>query len=235
LDILGIGDVVLESMIERFDLADAADLYTLRDRAGELADLVTNTELDLRLGEKRETSILNAIDATRILTLSQFLGSLGLEHLGKRRVELMIKSADGALDALENWRSGGLRDAVFAARAGVPNIGRQIQDGIDAMTQVITKLLSAGVAVLPTQHQASEADVVPDKTICISGKLPSGRKKADYETPLKAVPLVLVDEVTKGLNYLVLADPASTSSKAEKARKLGVNVISEEQLMALVA
>jgi DNA ligase (NAD+) len=83
LDILGIGDVVLESMIERFDLADAADLYTLRARASELADLVTHAERDLRLGEKRTASILDAIDGTRALSLSQFLGSLGLDHLGK--------------------------------------------------------------------------------------------------------------------------------------------------------
>ncbi|MBK9573061.1 MAG: hypothetical protein IPO43_10150 [Rhodoferax sp.] len=133
LDILGIGDVVLESMIERFDLADAGDLYTLRDRAEELANLVTHTERELRLGEKRATSILNAIDASRTLTLSQLLGSLGIDHLGKRRVELMIQSAQGALDTLEAWRSRLLRDPDAAVQAGVPNIGGQIQDGIDAM------------------------------------------------------------------------------------------------------
>ena len=71
------------------------------------------------------------------------------------------------------------------------------------------------------------------KTLCISGKLPSGKKKADYEAPLRAVGIELVDDVIKGLSYLVLADPASTSSKADKARKLGVEVISEAQLIAL--
>lgn len=234
LDILGIGDVVLESMIERFDLADAADLYTLRDRAEELADLVTNAERDLRLGEKRATSILDAIDKSRELSLSQFLGSLGLDHLGKRRVELMMKSADGALDSLESWRSGLLRNAAFAIKAGVPNIGAQMQDGIDAMSAVINKLLAAGVTAHPPERKPRSdvpANVETAKTVCISGKLPSGKKKADYEAPLRAAGYELVDEVTKGLNYLVLADPASTSSKSEKARKLGVEVISEEQLI----
>ena len=234
LDILGIGDVVLEAMIERFNLDDAADLYTLRDRAGELAELVTNADRELRLGEKRATSILNAIDATRTLTLSQFLGSLGLDHLGKRRVELMIRSADGALDVLDDWRSGQLRDASVAVKAGVPNIGGQIQDGIDAMAQVIDKLLSAGVTVLPPQRDLPVTSTVATKTVCISGKLPSGRKKADYEKPLRDAGYELIDEVTKGLNYLVLADSTSTSSKADKARKLGVEVISEEQLMLIV-
>jgi DNA ligase (NAD+) len=237
LDILGIGDVVLESMIERFDLVDAADLYTLRTRASELADLVTHAERDLRLGEKRTASILDAIDATRALTLSQFLGSLGLEHLGKRRVELMMKSANGLLDRLEDWRSGLLQDPANAVKAGVPNIGGAIQDGIDAMSTVIDKLLAAGVTAAPhtritSADSARETASLP--SICISGKLPSGKKKSDYEQPLLVAGYELVEDVTKGLNYLVLADPASNSSKAEKARKLGVTVISEEQLTQMV-
>lgn len=234
LDILGIGDVVLESMIERFDLTDAADLYTLRDRASELSDLVTNSERDLRLGEKRTASILNAIDATRVLSLSQFLGSLGLDHLGKRRVELMIKAAQGSLNTLSDWRSGRLREPAMAEQAGAPNIGATIQDGIDAMGAVIDKMLANGVTVKDAVEVAS--DLAPDKpenSVCISGKLPSGKKKADYDAPLRLVGYKLVDDVIKGLTYLVLADPASASSKAVKARKLGVAVISEEELISL--
>ena len=234
LDILGIGDAVLEAMIERFELEDAAGLYTLRDRAMEMADLVINIEKDLRLGEKRTTSILDAIDATRAQTLNQFLGSLGLDYLGKRRVELMIKAADGELDALEDWRSGRLRDPAVAVKAGVPNIGAQIQDGIDAMSGVITRLLQAGVTVLPRDGGPSTAEVLAGKTLCISGVLPSGRKKHDYAQPLLSIGFVLVEEVSKGLDLLVLADAASTSSKAERARRLEIEVISEEQLIAML-
>ncbi len=234
LDILGIGDVVLESMIERFDLADAADLYTLHTRADELADMIINEEKDLRLGEKRAHSILGAIDATRTLALSRFLGSLGLDHLGKRRVELMINAAGGDLNQLSDWQSGKLRDPAIAEKAGVPNIGASIQDGIDAMRPVIAKMLTNGVIVrnVVSGGNADEA-VALARSICISGKLPSGKKKADYEVPLREAGFALVDEVSKGMTYLVLADPASTSSKAEKARKLGIAVISEDQLVAL--
>lgn len=234
LDILGIGDAVLEAMLDRFALEDAADLYTLRDRATELASLVTNTDKDLTLGEKRTASILAAIDATRTLTLGQFIGSLGIDHLGKRRVELMIKAADGELDSLDDWKSGRLRDAALAEKAGVPNVASQIQDAIDAMTPVIDKFLLVGVVVLPPVRDIPSEDEVPVKTVCISGKLLSGRKKADYETPLRSAGYSLVDDVTKGLNYLVLAEPDSISSKAVKARKLGVEVISEEQLLEIV-
>jgi len=234
LDILGIGDVVLHAMVEKLDLADAADLYTLRSRWDQMVNLVTHPERDLRLGERRTDSILQAIDATRQLSLSQFLGSLGLDHLGKRRVELMIKAAGGALDNLGDWRSGKLRDPAIAEMAGVPNIGAAIQDGIDAMGPVIDKMLTNGIIVQDiTSGGHIDETASPAQSVCISGKLPSGKKKADYEVPLREAGFALVDDVSKGLAYLVLADPASSSSKAEKARKLGIPIISEDELIGL--
>lgn len=237
LDILGIGDVVLESMLDQLAIEDAADLYTLKDRFNELANLVTHAERDLKLGEKRTTSILEAIEAKRVLSLSQFLGSLGLEHLGKRRVEIMIRAAEGQLDTLQDWRSGKLRDPHLAEMAGAPNIAAPIQDGIDAMSQVIDKMLANGVEILPPQedlHGSIDSEGSTLQTVCISGKLPSGKKKADYQAPLLAAGYELVDDVTKDLQYLVLADAGSTSSKAVKARKLGVRVITEDELADLL-
>lgn len=237
LDILGIGDVVLESMLDQMQIEDAADLYTLKDRFNELANLVTNAERDLKLGDKRASSILEAIEAKRVLSLSQFLGSLGLEHLGKRRVEIMISAAEGELDTLQDWRSGKLRDPHLAEMAGAPNIAAPIQDGIDAMGLVIDKMLANGVEILPPQedlHGSAESGVSTLQTVCISGKLPSGKKKADYQAPLLAAGYELVDDVTKDLHYLVLADAGSTSSKAVKAKKLGVRVITEDELADLL-
>lgn len=242
LEILGIGDSVLEALLERFELEDAAGLYTLRARSAELANLVINVEKDIRLGEKRATAILDEIDGTRMLSVSQFLGSLGLDYLGKRRVELMIKAADGALDTLADWRSGRLREPTFAAKAGVPNIGAQMQDGIDAMSTAIDNLLAAGVQVqVPPPDFAdlngtgvSAPARAARRSVCISGKLQSGRKKSDYAEPLRVVGYELVDDVERGLSLLVLADPESDSTKAQKARKLGVEIISEEQLVQLV-
>jgi DNA ligase (NAD+) len=234
LDIQGIGDVVLEALLDRFSIEDAADLYGMADRAEALAKLIINVENQTVLGAKRTKTILDAIESLRDLTLSQFLGSLGIDRLGKRRVELMAVAADGALDTLDNWRSGKLRQESLAEKAGVPKVATQIQDAIDAMAPLIDKLLAAGVKVQSRQQGqfASRAETV--KTVCISGKLPSGMKKSDYEAPLRAVGYELVDAVSKELNYLVLADPDSISSKAEKARKLGVLVISEDQLQSIV-
>lgn len=227
---------MLEALLQRFAIEDAAGLYGLQGKQAELAEMIINDEKGIRLGEKRAQAILDAIDATRSLTLARFMGSLGIDHVGVRRVELMIEAAGGELDTLDDWRAGKLRDPQFAEHAGVPNMGGPIQDGIDAMAGVIDRMLANGVIVLPPQRDLDAgARAKPARTICISGKLPSGRKKSDYETPLESVGWALVDSVTRDTHFLVLADPDSGSSKAEKARKLGIPVISEAELEQMIA
>jgi len=235
-DIQGIGDSVRMALVEQLELEDAADLYLLRNKKTELSELIINQEKDIRLGEKRAAAILEGVEARRQLTLPEFLGSLGIDRLGKRRVELMMQAAPGELGTLEHWRSGKLRQPELAERAGVPNTGVAIQDGLDAMGGLIERMLAAGVVVVESKPgtAAVGSSGVPLKTVCITGKLPSGKKKSEYAAPLEAAGYRLVDAVEAGLDSLVLAEPTSSSSKAQKARKLNVALISEEELERLL-
>lgn len=235
-DIQGIGDSVRLALVEQLELEDAADLYLLRNKKTALAELIINQEKEIRLGEKRAATILEGIDARRELSLPEFLGSLGIDRLGKRRVELMMQAVPGELASLDHWRSAKLRQPEFAEKAGVPNLGAAIQDGLDAMATLIDRMVAAGVVVVHSEPTAPAANGTgaPLKTVCITGKLPSGKKKSDYEAPLEAAGYRLVDSVDAGLDFLVLADPDSTSSKAQKARKLNVALISEEDLQRLL-
>lgn len=234
LDIQGIGDSVRHALVDQLGLEDPSGLYRLHERRDALENLVVNPDKDLRLGQKRAATILEQIERTRELTLVQFLGSLGIERLAARRVELVIASAGGELDTLAAWQKGLLRDPDFAARVGLPSVGPSIQDRIDAQADVIAGLLAAGVRITGTgvTHDPSEER---QPTICISGKLPSGKKKSDYEEPLRQAGYVLVDDVKKGLDVLVLADPKAITGKAAKAKKYGVRIIDEDELAALVS
>lgn len=239
LDIQGIGDAVREALIEQRDLENPAGLYTLRDDPELLASLIINQEKELRLGMKRATTILEEIEKTRTIGLILFMGSLGIHGLGPRRVELMLTAVPGELDTLDDWRSDKLRDAEFAARAGVPTLGDRLQDGIEAVADVIDALLNNGVVVEAVDSAAliaaAEAAAAERKgKVAITGKLPSGKKKNDYKEPLEAAGFELVDSVTRDLSYLVLADPTSTSGKAKKARSYNVQLITEDELLAML-
>jgi NAD-dependent DNA ligase len=95
-------------------------------------------------------------------------------------------------------------------------------------------------AALPKPRPAATPSVAPRankafKTLCISGRLDSGLRKADYASALSVAGIQLVDEVVEGLDYLVLADPSSISTKAQKARKLGIEILSEDGLIQLTS
>ncbi len=235
LDIQGIGDVVLRALVSELQVEDAADLYALEHRKDALASLTINVDADLHLGEKRATSILQNLEARKQLTLVELLGSLGLDRLGKRRVEMMIQAARGELDTLEQWQEGKLRDTDFSARVGVPNLGMLIQDALDQQAPLIAKLLERGVTITGPGAAAAAAETTSQPTLCISGRLPSGKKKKDYEEPLAAAGIKLVDKVAEGLTYLVIADPSSESAKTKKAKKLGVRLLSELELLEVLS
>lgn len=104
-------------------------------------------------------------------------------------------------------------------------------------SRLVGVVTANGVEILQPQedlHGSAESEEAQRPTVCISGKLPSVKKNADYKEPLLAAGFELVDDVSKGLSYLVLADAASTSAKSEKAKKLGVAVISEDQLIQML-
>lgn len=72
-----------------------------------------------------------------------------------------------------------------------------------------------------------------DKSFVLTGKMP--KKRSEYETMIRQAGGTVADSVSKNTDYLVIADVNSTSTKAEKARKLGTKLISPEELETLLA
>jgi DNA ligase (NAD+) len=205
---------------------DPADLYTLKHRRDQLAALKLGGSV--RLGEKRADKFLAEVEKRRRLTLSQFLGSLGIFGLGKRRVALIQKAVPGEFETLDDWLSDKL--IRLADQAGVPNTGRRLQEDLLAQKPLIQKFLEAGGEIITPEAQA------PDKAgghrFCITGSL--SRPKSHFEQMIRAKGHDYTDTFSKEITHLVAADPDSGSSKLQKARKMNIPVISEQELLALL-
>ena len=225
-DILGLGDSVIAALADAGTVTKVPDLYRLK--AKDIADVVINDEKGVRLGLRRATNICSEIlqKGTR-MGLADFLGSFGTRSLGVRRATLMLQ-ANPELNSLERWFDGSLLDEAFAAKAGVPKAGAIIHDGLKEKEGVIRETLA---------FTTLESSVAPEKkssggkTFCITGALPSGKKKKDYASQLEAAGHILIDEVRQGLDFLVVSDPnGPESAKTKKAKKLGVLLITEDEL-----
>ena len=226
LDIQGIGESVIQSIVSDLDVKTPADLYLLHNEANKLANLMLGDKV--RFGEKRADKLIQEIEQRRNLTLSDFLGSLGVFGLGKRRVSLIQEAVGGKLDNLENWFDNTLKDN--AVQAGVPNLAERINEELISQKKYIMSFLENGVTII----EAKPKKVVKAGSfvICITGKLTN--PKSFYQTKIENAGHNYVDSLSSDVTHLVAADPSGGSSKLKKAAKNGVKVISEQELLKLI-
>lgn len=228
-NILGIGDSIVESLVNAGEARSVPDLYRLTPEKIENLRLSKGT----KLGLSRATSLCDEIKAkATTMSLPELIGAFGVRSLAKKRPNLMIEG-NPELENLERWFDGSLLDPEFAKKAGVPKSNIQIAESLKSHEATIRESLEFITLVEP---EAKAQPAPGGKVFCITGTLPSGKKKKDYAGPLTDAGHILVDEVRPGLDYLVVADPdGKESSKTQKAKKLGIPLINEASLLQLIA
>jgi len=226
LDIQGVGTNLIESLVKDLGVNDASDLYLLRNQRNQLASLILSGKV--RLGEKRADKFLEEIEKRRTITLSEFLGSLGIFGLGKRRVTLIQQALPGELDTLNDWFTDVL--VKNAAQAGVKNMAQGIHDELVKNKTYIYKFIKNGLVIGQPQPKAQlKAGAF---LICITGAL--SKPKSVFQKMIEDAGHGYTDTFSKTVTHLVAADPDSGSSKLEKAKKAGTKVIGEADLIKLV-
>ncbi|HWR97521.1 MAG TPA: NAD-dependent DNA ligase LigA [Candidatus Methanoperedens sp.] len=220
LDIEGLGDKLVDQLVERGLVASVADLYRLRRE-----DLVPLE----RLGEKSAANLLAAIERSRATTLARFVFALGIRHVGEQVARLLAAHA-GTLERLE--------DATAEELSAVRGIGPQIAASVVAFfrqaenRRTLRALLARGVA--PAAAAAARAGEGPlaGLSFVFTGTLPELTRE-------EAQALVArgggrsVSSVSRTTSFVVVgADPGS---KAAQAERLGVPRLSEQEFRRLLA
>jgi DNA ligase (NAD+) len=183
----------------------------------------------MKLGNKRADNILNNIATKNKLTLSEFLGSIGIEGLGKRRAQQIIDAGQGEFDSLYDWVSNKLKDKKVAEKVGVPNLGHIIQHSIYDNMELIDRLTNHIDIV---NSMDVNTNITDTKSICITGKL--NKPKTKYKDDIQNAGFIYSDKVNSDLNYLVCVDKQSNSSKTKKAKQLNIEIIDENELIELL-
>jgi DNA ligase (NAD+) len=227
--ILGIGDTIVRAMWDEQLIQDAADLYTLT--VDDLKDLQLNG--GGVVGESRARKIVAAIAGKRNLSLHIFLGSLGIELLGRRRVQILAKAANGELDKLSDWMDDqkladiqieGFGDAIRDA----------VRDGVDDNRNMIAKLLQNGVTVDEPDTQAAtpSGGMFAGVTFCLTGT----RECQDDIVELGGELTSSVAKSKPRPDFLVQKDPLSTSNKTKNAEANGhTRIIALDFLKKVIA
>jgi len=233
-NILGVGDSARQALQEQLNIFTAADIYKLGREitVEEIREIVLNG--NHKFGINADT-LIEEIDKKRNLPLYIFLGSLGIDGLGRREVQIACEKKPDDLSTLADWRSGKLYDKDLAVEINAPNKAAKWAKGIEVMADIIDNLLKNGVTVQDFKVEPKNTA----ETICITGVLPSGKKKNDYKSSLTEAGLLLVSKVDAELSFLVVADATNVTGKLKKVmgyNKKGaeIKIITEEELVAML-
>lgn len=214
LNLLEWGDTLVEKLVEAKKVKNIADLYLLK------VDDIANLD---RLGEKTAKKVLEILWANKKVSLEVFLGALSIPMIGQSTIKAIMNAG---CDDLTKF--GQLGATEFEQVPGVgPTKAKFLADGLKHNQKLINTLLSNGVVI-----KDKIVGNMTGSSVCFTGSMKN--KRPVLEKMAAEAGADVKSSVGRGLTYLVIADPASTSSKAEAARKFGTTLISEEAFLDLV-
>ena len=231
MDIVGMGTKIVEKLIEAGKVSDVADIYTLSRE--DILESVTKKDrkTEKEPPGKLADNLLKAISDSANRPLQRVITALGIRGVGEVSAG-DLASHFGNLDALSKASVDDLQQIEGIG----PNIAEGIVDwfGREANRKVLAKLKKAGV--WPVKQLSVTSDRSSGKlaglTFVITGTLPTFSRD-DAKEFIESNGGKVTDSVSKKTSYLVLGE--NPGSKLEKAKSLGVKIISEEELRKLAA
>ncbi|WP_343288318.1 NAD-dependent DNA ligase LigA [Turicibacter bilis] len=222
MNIDGLGVKVVEQLYDNQLIENVADIYKLQKE--QLLPLE-------RMGEKKVTNLLTAIENSKQNSLERLLFGLGIRHVGSKTAKVLAAHFE-TIDAL--------MQATFDDFKGIAEIGDVIANSIlhyftqEANVQLINELKALGLNMSYTGAKvstANEANEFYGKTVVLTGTLATlSRKEAGVK--LEALGAKVSGSVSAKTDFLVAGE--KSGSKLKKAQELGVTVIDEEMMLKMI-
>jgi DNA ligase (NAD+) len=215
MDIEGLGEKLIEQLVEDGSIQTPADLYDLK------AEALAERE---RMGEKSAKNVVDAIDGSRQTTLPRLLFGLGIPQVGESTARALAEQF-GTLDALMAADAQKIEET--------PDVGPVVSGEVarffasPAAQEVIRRLRASGVTWKEQEPQRAEALPLSGLTFVITGTL-AGLQRDAAEDALRELGAKVSGSVSKKTSYLIVG--ADAGSKLAKAQSLGVPVLDESAL-----
>jgi DNA ligase (NAD+) len=223
LDIQGVGDKVAIALIQNDLVQSIADLYQLSD------DRVASLD---RMGQKSAEKLINAIAASKQQPWSRVLYGLGIRYVGSVTAKLLA----------DCFSVAELAQASAITLAGIYGVGAEIAESVHkwfanpANQHLLDRLQQAGLqlsqSVEETRSRSAAAPTpLTGKTLVLTGTLPT-LARSEAKALIEAAGGKVTGSVSAKTDYVVVGEEAG--SKLEKAEKLGIALLSEAELLALI-
>ena len=218
MNIDGLGEQLIDQLVDRKLVTTAADLYTL--------DVNALSSIE-KVADKSATKLLQAIAASKASTLSRFIYALGIRHVGAETAK-ELASAFGNLPDLQKANEERLLQVKDIGRVIAQSIRSFFQQPLN--NQLVEKLLAVGIhwPAMPTASQA--VSPLAGKMLVLTGTLPHlSREHAKHLIEQHGGKVA--ESVSRKTNYVVVGK--NPGSKFQKAQELAITMLTEDQLMRL--
>ena len=218
MNISGLGDKIVEKFIELGKIKTIVDIYSLKEYREELENLE-------KMGQKSVDNLINNIEASKNRDFSKVLYALGIPFVGKFNANLLTKNFKN----IENLKNQSIENLL-----AVKGIGDKVAIAVNTFLnnennwKIITNLQNVGLQFAINESDLKEIadNPIKGKNFLATGKLQK-YKRNDIKDIILSKGGNYLSAVSKNLDFLIAGEKAG--SKLEKAEKMGIRVLTEEE------
>ena len=219
MDVEGLGDQLIEQLVDKNVITTAADLYKL--------GLMSLAELD-RMAEKSAQNVLDALEKSKSTTLARFIYSLGIRHVGEATAKELARHF-GNMDAVLAANEEQLLEVADVGPVVARSIVSFFSDGLNV--ELVNQLRAAGIHWSEGAGIEIQAKTLAGKTFVLTGTLPT-LTRDEAAQMIEAAGGKVSGSVSKKTAYVVAG--ADAGSKLTKAEELGIVILDEDGLQLLI-
>ncbi len=217
-DIDGLGEKIVEHLITVGLVKNAADFFTLT--IGDIEPLE-------RFAEKSAANLIDSIESAKKVTLPRFIFGLGIHHVGE---ETAVRLAEH-FGTLAKIQSAHLEDLQTVSDIG-PRVAESIVEyfAVAENIQLLADLQTRGVKILPVEARPTLGPL-SGQSFVLTGSLET-MSRDEAKDKLRARGATISESVSKNTSFVIVG--AEPGSKYAKAQKLGVKILSEQELLKIL-
>lgn len=224
MNIEGLSEATIEKLIAKGLVRELADIFHVEKYKDEIITMEG-------FGEKSYNNLINSINKARTTTPAKFLYSLGIINIGLSNAKLICKEYQDDFDQVRNADSEKLME--------IPGVGGVIADTFAAYfknpdNQVIVDDLLKEI-ILEKSAANSENQMLTGKTFVITGSVEHFANRNEMKEIIEQGGGKVTGSVTAKTDYLINNDILSGSSKNQKAKELGIPIITEDDFIKMIS
>jgi len=212
--IMYLGEATIDTLFTKKVIIRIRDLYTVTKK-----DMV-NAGMGARISEK----ILDEIEKSRDVTVEDFIGSFSLDLLGRSQAKNLIELGVDTVDKFFDIDEDDLSKLPGFGKTKAKRIYLALHNAKTEIEKILPQMR--------VEAKKMTSDNSNSLLICLTGTMSRPRKEIKAEIVSHGHDVA--DSVTKGVTHLCQSDPSSQSSKTKKADKLGIPIISEQELYQIL-